>query len=142
MNKKIYLSLGACALILVVIGFTVKERASEPKEDLDDEKAPIGLEVAPVASGDIKEFSIAGKNFGYEPASITVKKGDLVKITFVDDEGFHDLVIEGLNVATKRIQTGESETIEFTADQTGSFAYYCSVGKHRENGMEGTLIVE
>lgn len=54
----------------------------------------------------------------------------------------HDFVIDELNVKTKIVKDGESETVEFTPDQTGTFEFYCSVGQHRQMGMKGTLIVE
>lgn len=54
----------------------------------------------------------------------------------------HDFVIDELNIRTKRIAGGESDSVTFTADKTGAFEYYCSVGNHREMGMKGRLIVE
>jgi len=92
--------------------------------------------------GDVKEFTVNGSNFAFAPSTITVKKGDRVRITFKDDDGFHDLRIDGYDVGTSRVQTGQESVVEFTADKAGSFAYYCSVGQHRANGMKGTLIIE
>lgn len=89
-----------------------------------------------------KEFRVSGKNFSFTPSQIRVKQGDAVRIIFDNAEGFHDLRVEGYNVGTKQFFEGNSETIEFTADKAGSFAYYCSVGSHRQAGMQGTLIVE
>ncbi len=96
---------------------------------------------AGAATGDVKEFTVTGGNFVFEPAVMTVKKGDLVRVIFKNDEGFHDFVIDEFAAATKQIQAGAEETIEFVADEVGSFEYYCSVSKHREMGMKGTLTV-
>jgi plastocyanin len=93
-------------------------------------------------NGNVKEFTVTGKNFSFVPAAMTVNKGDRVRITFVNESGTHDLVIDEFNARTKVIQGGAQETIEFVADKTGSFEYYCSVGKHREMGMKGTLTVK
>jgi plastocyanin len=93
-------------------------------------------------NGNVKEFTVTGKNFSFAPAAMTVNKGDRVRITFVNDSGTHDLVIDEFNARTKVIQGGAQETIEFVADTTGSFEYYCSIGKHREMGMKGTLTVK
>jgi nitrite reductase (NO-forming) len=71
-----------------------------------------------------------------------VKKGDTVKITFTNNNGTHDLLIDEFKVNTGRIPAGESKTVEFVADKTGTFEYYCSVGQHRKMGMKGNLIVE
>lgn len=93
-------------------------------------------------NGAVKEFTVTGKNFAFAPAAMTVNKGDRVRITFVNDSGTHDLVIDEFNARTKVIQGGAKETIEFIADKTGSFEYYCSVGQHRQMGMKGTLTVK
>jgi nitrosocyanin len=88
-----------------------------------------------------KEFIVTGGNFSFTPNTLEVKKGDTVKITFQNKEGFHDWVIDEFQVRTKQINADEEETIQFVADKVGSFEYYCSVGKHRQMGMKGTLTV-
>ena len=94
-------------------------------------------------SGATKEFTVTGSGFKFDPATLTVNKGDKVKITFVNSAGTHDWVLDGYtNVKTKVIQGGQQETIEFTADKAGTFEYYCSVGNHRQMGMKGTLVVK
>lgn len=90
----------------------------------------------------VKEFTVTGSNFSFDPKEIKVKKGDTVKVTFKNADGMHDFVIDELNVKTKQIKGGEEETVEFVADQAGTFEYYCSVGQHRQNGMVGKLIVQ
>jgi nitrosocyanin len=95
----------------------------------------------PTNAGQVKEFSVSGGEFYYEPSTLAVKKGDKVRIIFKNTDGFHDFRIDELGVATKKINDGQSDTVEFTADKVGSFEYYCSVGKHRQMGMKGTLTV-
>lgn len=90
----------------------------------------------------VKEFTVAGDNFAFAPSTMTVKKGDTVRITFTNAEGFHDLKIDEFDVATAKLNAGGTETIEFVADKTGTFEYYCSVGSHRAMGMKGTLTVQ
>jgi plastocyanin len=92
------------------------------------------------AEGTVKEFTVDGKNFAFSPALVTVKKGDTVRIKFVNSQGFHDFVIDEFKVATPQIKEGEA-VVEFVADKAGSFEYYCSVGSHRAMGMKGTLTV-
>ncbi len=100
----------------------------------------------PPAGGDttatVKSFTVTGSNFKFDPSTITVNRGDTVKITFKNTDGFHDFKIDEFNVATAQIKGGASETVTFVADKTGSFEYYCSVGQHRAMGMKGTLIVK
>ena len=93
-------------------------------------------------SGEVKEFMVKANNFVYDIKEIKVKKGDRVRINFVNDEGFHDWVVDEFNAKTKQLNASGKESIEFVADKTGTFEYYCSVGKHRQMGMVGNLIVE
>ncbi len=93
-------------------------------------------------NGNIREFRVIGKNFAFTPTEMRVKKGEIVRVIFDNTEGFHDFRVDGYNVGTKQIYEGSTEAVEFTANQTGSFEYYCSVGQHRQAGMKGTLVVE
>ncbi len=94
------------------------------------------------AESEVKTFTLTAKNFSFDPAEIKVKKGDKVKIILNNVEGFHDWVVDEFNASTKRIQGPSSDTVEFIADKTGIFEYYCSIGEHRAMGMKGNLIVE
>lgn len=90
----------------------------------------------------LKTFTVTGTSFSFNPPTIKVKKGDTVKIIFVNNDGFHDWTIDAFNAHTSQIQAGQTATVTFVADKTGSFEYYCSVGTHRAQGMKGTLVVE
>lgn len=85
---------------------------------------------------------VKGLNFSFDKKEIRVKKGESVAVRFTNTEGFHDFVVEGLNVRTSQIPAGQTETIVIPTDKAGTYAYYCSVGQHRKMGMEGKLIVE
>ena len=93
-------------------------------------------------TGETKTFTVNGNNFAFSPSEIRVKQGDTVKIEFKNTGGFHDWVLDEFNARTKQLPDGQSETITFVADKKGTFEFYCSVGKHREMGMKGNLIVE
>lgn len=109
----------------------------------DAQVATSPLDTKPVAPVSVaKEFTVEGSNFKFVPSAISVNKGDTVKITFKNVSGFHDFKIDAFNVATKQIQGGSQEVVTFTADKTGTFEYYCSVGTHRAMGMKGTLMVK
>ena len=103
--------------------------------------SPSAAGVSNVSVSHIKEFTVVGTNFSFDPGTISVKKGDTVKITFKNSGGMHDWRVDEYGAATKVISTGDEETITFVANKTGSFEYYCSVGTHRQMGMKGTLIV-
>lgn len=106
-------------------------------------ETPEGTATTPPSSmGVVKEFSVTGTPFRFSLAEMKVNKGDTVRIVFKNEAGFHDWKIDEFNAATKQLKAGEQETIEFVANKTGSFEYYCSVGTHRQMGMKGKLIVE
>lgn len=92
-------------------------------------------------SANVKEFTIVGSNYQFLPSSITVNDGDTVKINFKDDDGVHNLVVDGYNISTNTVRGGSQDTIQFVANKAGQFAYYCSVAGHRDLGMTGILIV-
>lgn len=103
-------------------------------------------------ASDVKTFVVAtfvvtGQNFRFfmndvENPDITVKQGDTVRIEFTSTEGFHDWVVDEFSAATERVSSGDSTFVEFVASEKGVFEYYCSVGEHRANGMNGRFIVE
>jgi plastocyanin len=81
----------------------------------------------------------------FEPATITVKKGTLVRVTLVNSSAMeHDWVVDNLD--GKKIQVHAapkaSATVDFTPMAAGSYEFYCSIPGHREAGMKGTLIVQ
>ena len=96
----------------------------------------------------VKTFTLTGENFKFvlddvSNPDIEVNKGDLVKIEFKSTKGLHDWIVDEFNVSTSQVkETNETTFVEFVADKTGTFEYYCSVGQHRANGMKGELIVK
>lgn len=92
-------------------------------------------------TGTVKEITVTNSGMTFTQKTLSVKKGDRVKITFKNTGGTHDLRIDGYNVGTDVIQANQEDSFEFTADKTGSFEYFCSVGNHRAQGMKGTLTV-
>ena len=95
----------------------------------------------PTPAEAVKSFTVIGKKFFYSPNTLSVNQGDVVKLTFRNEEGMHDLVIEGYGKATRVIAQGSEEAIQFVANQKGTFQFYCSVPGHRAQGMAGTLTV-
>jgi plastocyanin len=139
MKKGMWIVVGIIVLVIVVI--MVRSRGTTPAETdtpSSTEQTPAVTEQVPTA---VKEFTVTGANFSFTPSTMTVKKGDTVKITFVNSGGFHDLKIDEFAVATKKLSSGAQEVVEFVADKAGTFEYYCSVGDHRAMGMKGTLTV-
>jgi len=96
----------------------------------------------------VKEFSMTSftEMVGGEPKpqfslkEITVNKGDRVRIKITEISGNHNFNIDEFGVYTETPLNKES-VVEFVADKSGSFVYYCSKPGHRANGHWGTLKV-
>lgn len=149
MQKTSLVVLLVLVAVLVFVGFRNKksEAPSEVRNEAQESHVDIPPSMPPVqdkdeANANVKEFTISGQNFSFNPNKLSVKKGDRVKITFKNSDGFHDFVIDEFGAATKQTKAPTTEVLEFIADKVGTFEYYCSVGSHRSMGMVGTLTVE
>lgn len=90
-----------------------------------------------------QQITVEGTEFSFSPSTITVKKGQMVQVTFKNIGKYpHNFTLSDLNVKTKTIMPGQEDTITFTPTQTGSFTYICTVPGHADRGMKGTLIVQ
>ncbi len=154
MNKK--LVIGISAVVLLMGGFWLlnnNQPMTEPEptdeienvendsEMIEEETTENQADEAMTDDSTVKEFAVGGGGFYFDPAELTVTEGDTVRIVFTNEGGVHDWVIDEFDARTPIIQAGETSTIEFVADQVGTFEYYCSVGEHRAMGMVGNLIV-
>jgi len=93
-------------------------------------------------SPDAKEIEVEGSDYEFSSTKITIKKGEKTRIVFKNKDGMHDFVVDELNIRTAVIPSGSEDFVEFTADKTGTYEFYCSVGNHRAMGMKGTIIVQ
>ena len=95
---------------------------------------------SPVAEG-ARSIEVTAKNFAFDPEEITAEAGEELTIVLSSEDALHDFTIDELDahVVAKRNETAEGGV---TADEAGSYTFYCSVPGHRSAGMEGTLTVE
>jgi cytochrome c oxidase subunit II len=93
------------------------------------------------SAGQIVEITMTAKQFEFSPSTITVNKGDTVKITLTTLDVAHGFGIPEFNV-NERVEPGTPIIIQFVADKSGTFEYRCTVpcgGGHMQ--MTGQLIV-
>jgi nitrite reductase (NO-forming) len=137
MNKNFLISMGVL-LAIIVAGFYFIGRGVDTLKTAD-KKATATVQ----PEGPVKEFDVSASEYGFSPATIVVNTGDTVKINFTNNgTTLHDFVIEDLNLSTKAIGPGKSDSITFTAGDSGISAFYCSISGHRGLGMQGTLEVK
>lgn len=152
MNKTI-IAVSAVVLAVAVGGFVVYNNQKTTSQPATETVVEDSMQASPTSAmedsaseaakmQEVKEFTVTGAAFKFNPTEIRVKKGDRVKVTFKSVGGFHDFVVDEYGVATKQLASGQEEVVEFTADKAGTFEFYCSVANHRAMGMKGNLIVE
>jgi cytochrome c oxidase subunit II len=91
---------------------------------------------------DVKTIDVIASRFTFEPATITVAQGDSIRLRLHSTDGSHGIAIKAFRVKALIPKTGQIVTVEFVADQTGTFDFtcseYCGTG---HAGMKGRLIV-
>jgi cytochrome c oxidase subunit 2 len=73
-----------------------------------------------------KHVQVVAKRFTYEPADITLKKGEPVIIDLKSADVAHGIHFKELNLQAK-IDKGGTGQLSFTPDKTGDFVGHCSV---------------
>jgi plastocyanin len=86
---------------------------------------------------------LTATEFAFDPSTIKVDEAGETTFTLVNDGKFtHALEIEGQGIEEETDEIDGGETTELTVDlKAGEYEFYCPVGNHREQGMEGTLVV-
>ena len=115
------------------------------------------------ASSSVQQRTVAMSELKFEPAEVTVKVGQPVRLTAKNiGTADHDLVVAGLpatgvnDAADTHGGHGSSMTpgtimadtkpqhqaeLAFTPTQAGAYEIYCSYPGHKDAGMKGTLRV-
>ncbi len=81
------------------------------------------------------------RQYVWEPATITAKKGELVRLVIHNADVLHGLVIPDLGV--NQDVPPDGAVVEFTASKVGTFEFFCSVwcGEgHME--MRGKIVIQ
>ncbi|WP_205697687.1 plastocyanin/azurin family copper-binding protein [Conexibacter sp. SYSU D00693] len=121
---------------------TTQEAAPAPAETAPAETAAGGgetqLEIDATEPGD--------PPFGFSKEELTAKPGQ-VTITMANPDGNkapHAVALEGPGVdeSGEVVPGGGGDSTVSAPLEAGTYTFYCPVGQHRQNGMEGTLTVE
>ncbi len=73
-----------------------------------------------------RRIEVIAKRFAFEPAEITLKKGQPVILVLDSKDAAHGLRFRELNLDVKARAGGTAE-VQFTPDKTGDFTGHCSV---------------
>ncbi|MGH2690995.1 MAG: cupredoxin domain-containing protein [Actinomycetota bacterium] len=104
--------------------------------------SPVPVETVTDEPTQVVRVSAPG-GFRYEPGALRIRAGELTEFEFSNEDGQeHTFVISELAVV---MLAGAGQTVQSTVaidpKNTGEFAYFCSIGGHRTEGMEGTAVV-
>jgi plastocyanin len=98
--------------------------------------------VAAQDQGQVREFTVVGDHYAFNPSTLTVNKGDVVKVTFTAKDIAHSFTIDGPYRISKRAGAGQSVTFEFRADAAGDHSIYCNLSADPKcKDMKGHLVV-
>jgi cytochrome c oxidase subunit 2 len=99
------------------------------------------------SSGDVpaappRSFEMTASRFKFEPATLQVSEGELVRLTLRSTDTEHGLEIKKLKVKVAVPEGGDPVTVEFLADKAGTYEFkcseYCGSGHGR---MKGRIVV-
>jgi cytochrome c oxidase subunit 2 len=124
------------ALILFMVLFPFFTACEKEKKDIQN------LKLTGEKKQGVRIIHLKAFQFGYEPETITVKKGEKVRIIAVSTDVAHGFAVDKMNIGEEIIPKREN-IIEFTANKEGSFQFYCNIYCGTgHSSMNGTLVVK
>ena len=139
-SPRIYAQIIAVVLILVgVVGCGAGGGSAGGGGGAEDAQAPSGAKESVVKTIRVKETE-----FALKPAEITLEKPGTYLFKAVNSGGtVHALEVEGQGIEeeTEEIQPGQSAELKVKLE-AGTYELYCPVDGHKEEGMEGKIIVK
>lgn len=94
----------------------------------------------------VQTIQISEKEYSLTPSTVNLAKTGTYEFEVTNDGQItHSFKIEesegGPEVEAGDVSPGETKTVRFTFDRTGSFEMYCPIPGHEEQGMKGTIAV-
>jgi len=103
---------------------------------IDTELSKASSSAIPSNQNNAKEITVKAFKFGYSPDTITVSKGERIKLKIDNTDATHGIRIPDLGVSG-------NDVVEFTAGKAGEFAWYCNnYCGDGHSQMSGRLIVK
>jgi uncharacterized cupredoxin-like copper-binding protein len=136
---RIYAQIIGVVLILVGVLGCGASGGSAGGGGAEDAQAPSGAKEAVLKTIRVKEVE-----FALKPAEITLEKPGTYAFEAVNSgETVHALEVEGQGIEeeTEEIQPGQSAELKVKLE-AGTYELYCPVDGHKEEGMEGKVIVK
>lgn len=128
-------------LSLIFVLFLISGCFGNTQSDIVDQPGSPEIVKEPPKTISVKEFDITAKRFDFTPSTITVNKGDKVKLRIKSIDVTHGFSLPGYGIS-RTLEPNKDVVVEFVADKAGSFEFRCNVfcgSSHSE--MKGMLIV-
>lgn len=149
MNKGLLLGFGFLLIVAAIAIFMVmgRQKPLQTVQQVAPSALPESPSTTPTDSGGtakvIPEIVVTGGEYSFSPSTISLTLGEETKITFKNSGAMpHNFVSDELNLSTKTIGPGLEDSITVKVEKAGTYTFYCSVGNHRQLGMEGQLLVK
>jgi plastocyanin len=91
-----------------------------------------------------QRVEIVGTEFQLEPSEVKLDEPGTYTFVLLNEGGtIHALEVEGHGVEeeTGEIEAGETAELTVELPEAGEYELYCPVGNHKDEGMEGTIVV-
>jgi len=135
--KKSILATILLGLILVLAACGGGNSDSDTNTEVDNSTEETGTNSSEDSTAN-NDIEIKAINFEFDQAEYTVKAGEEVKISLVNEEGSHGIAIDDLDVKID----GDGDAT-FTPEEPGEYTIYCSIPCGQgHSDMVSTLIVE
>lgn len=155
MMKKYLFSIGV-AMLAVAVFIGAGGSRFFGNDDTQGEKVqeglPTGVEVSvktvaseteetPIGSANITEITMLAKKWEFTPKTLTVKKGEKVRLSISSVDVDHGFALPAFNIDA-RLTAGASTIVEFTPEIAGTFPFTCTVYCGAGHGdMRGEVVV-
>ncbi|MEE9217672.1 MAG: cupredoxin domain-containing protein [Acidobacteriota bacterium] len=131
--RGVLLALTAAAVLLVT--GPVLEAGDAGQRGPSSNASPVAARKT--APNRLRDFLVTAREGEITPATIKVRRGDRVRITFVSKDSTYGVKIKQYSIKRK-VKPGEPVTVEFIAEKKGTFPLRCSklwgFKRWKENG--------
>ncbi len=87
-------------------------------------------------------FNMTAKQFEFIPSTITVDRGDNVRLQVTSADVAHGIAIAAFGI-DETLPPGQKVTVEFFAENAGTFPFECSIYcGSGHSGMTGQIVVQ
>lgn len=93
--------------------------------------------LASAAGARAETVELVASSEGFRPKVVNVRKGDAVRLSLSSADGEHCFALDAWRIE-KRVRAGKATVVDFVAEKTGTFPFYCCLesgaAAEREHG--------